>query len=488
MPIHRYLADQRVPYFEDFRYLPKELWVNTSAAEGDDYPIVVMPWIEGQTLGEVVRNACHNNDHTYLQSLLVQFIDLAMLLLALPCAHGDLKHDNIIVNAKQQLVLVDYDGMFVPELQGQQANEIGGRDYQHASRNQQTFDRHIDDFSIATIAISLALLAHKPQLSEQYNQGQNLLLRRADWEGQSLTQAPLLQETRLPAIMPLAQHIADTNYYRLPQLFNHLLQLRETPIDIDISAWWQELSIYEKQLIVANYALLKKGIALDFRLSNHIFGQYGAKFGQGIETNALIKAPELPQDFVVIMTKANFRGSSDYGYLYNLNLATPLVNLRELWCDKNRLTDLSPLRSLVNLQKLECWWNQLTDLSPLLSLVNLQQLRCGSNQLTDLSPLGSLVNLQQLRCYSNKLTDLSPLSSLVNLQTLWCGSNQLTDLSPLHSLVNLQELYCSHNKLTDLSPLRSLVNLQELNCWNNRIPDSEIQKLRQYLPKCKIYS
>jgi internalin A len=191
------------------------------------------------------------------------------------------------------------------------------------------------------------------------------------------------------------------------------------------SLYWLILGNDEKQLIIANYALLEKGIALDFK--KHIFEQYHVEFRQGIETNALIEAPEPPQDLVTIMTQANFQGSSSYGYLDNLNLATPLVNLQELDCSCNQLTNLSPLRSLVNLQELDC--------------------------------SGSLFE-----------------------------RGNITDLSPLRSLVNLRELDCGWNRLTDLSPLQSLLNLQELNCWNNRIPDSEIQTLQQYLPKCEIYS
>ena len=38
-----------------------------------------------------------------------------------PFAHGDLKPDNILVRDDGSLVLVDYDGMYVPAMQGQKA-------------------------------------------------------------------------------------------------------------------------------------------------------------------------------------------------------------------------------------------------------------------------------------------------------------------------------------------------------------------------------
>ena len=225
--IHQYLSNIISPHFAQFKYLPTELWVNTTPTEGAEYPVVLMEWVEGQTLGEAIQAACEQHDTNRLKQLLIQFIDLAMILLAMPCAHGDLKHDNIIVSNTGHLVLVDYDGMFVPALQGQEANELGGQDYQHQSRTGATFDRHIDDFSIAIICLSIGALIHQPALYARYNHGQNLLLRRRDWQHQALSQCEVLRGLRAPALQPLIQHIEQTNNYRLPELFEHLLDLRE---------------------------------------------------------------------------------------------------------------------------------------------------------------------------------------------------------------------------------------------------------------------
>ena len=225
--IHQYLSNITSPHFAQFKYLPTELWVNTTPTEGAEYPVVLMEWIEGQTLGEAIQAACQQRNTNRLKQLLIQFIDLAMILLAMPCAHGDLKHDNIIVSNTGHLVLVDYDGMFVPVLQGQEANELGGQDYQHQSRTGSTFDRHIDDFSIAIICLSIGALIHQPALYAQYNHGQNLLLRRRDWQHQALSQCEVLRGLHTPALQPLIQYIEQTANYRLPRLFEYLLDLKE---------------------------------------------------------------------------------------------------------------------------------------------------------------------------------------------------------------------------------------------------------------------
>ena len=54
---------------------------------------------------------------------------LAMWLLPQPFAHGDLKPDNILVQADGSLTLVDYDGMYVPAMQGQKSRELGSPDF-----------------------------------------------------------------------------------------------------------------------------------------------------------------------------------------------------------------------------------------------------------------------------------------------------------------------------------------------------------------------
>ena len=162
-----------------------------------------------------------------------------------------------------------------------------------------------------------------------------------------------------------------------------------------------------------------------------------------------------------------------------------IVNLQELDCSNNQLSDLEPLRALTNLQELDCRYNQLSDLEPLCALTNLQKLDCSNNQLSDLEPLCALTNLQELDCWNNKISDLKPLRALTNLQVLGCWNNKISDLEPLRALTNLQELNCSNNQLSDLEPLRALTNLQVLGCNLNKL--SDLEPLRALTNLKKLY-
>ena len=111
--------------------------------------------------------------------------------------------------------------------------------------------------------------------------------------------------------------------------------------------------------------------------------------------------------------------------------------------------------------ELYCHYNELTELKGLDKLVNLKELDCVENKLTELD-LSKLVNLKLLDCNFNELTELD-VSKLVNLKVLSCNNNELTELKGLDKLVNLKELSCNNNELTELKGLDKLANLQWLN-------------------------
>jgi len=123
-------------------------------------------------------NKKYQEQYKYIQLLLFRFCRMAYWILSQPFAHGDLKPDNILVREDGSLVLVDYDGFYVPAMKGQEARELGSPDFRHPQRIPQDFDEHIDDFSIATIALSLKALSLDWQLYEGKDQ---LLFSESDY-------------------------------------------------------------------------------------------------------------------------------------------------------------------------------------------------------------------------------------------------------------------------------------------------------------------
>ena len=176
------LAKVDSPYILSVSYLEKELFVDTGQTAETEFPVLLMDWVEGKTLDKYIHE---NLDNKYvLETLFNQFNVLAQWLILQPFAHGDLKPDNIIIRdirGYYSIALVDYDGMYVPSMKGQKARELGSPDFRHPQRTENDFDRHIDDFSLVSILLSLKSLSVNPQLLEKFGATDRLLLSKSDY-------------------------------------------------------------------------------------------------------------------------------------------------------------------------------------------------------------------------------------------------------------------------------------------------------------------
>ena len=168
------LAKVTSPYLSPIKYYDKELFVDS-----DEYPVLLMDWVDGMTLDKYLRKVI--NDKKALNQLATNFKNLAIWLLNQPFAHGDLKPDNILVKKDGSLVLVDYDGMFVPAMQGQKAREIGSPDFRNPLRTEDDFNKDMDNFPIISILLSLELLVENKDYLSQYGAEDRLLFSEKDY-------------------------------------------------------------------------------------------------------------------------------------------------------------------------------------------------------------------------------------------------------------------------------------------------------------------
>lgn len=166
------------PYITSVRYLDKELFVDSNC-EDDEFPVLLMDWIEGETMEAYIAA---NHADTYAMSMLCyRFCKMASWLRSQPFAHGDIKPDNIIVRPDGTLTLVDYDGMFVPAMKGCKSLTVGTKDFSHPQRSVDDFDESIDDFSLASIALSLKAISLNPTLYDDFGASDRLLFSATDY-------------------------------------------------------------------------------------------------------------------------------------------------------------------------------------------------------------------------------------------------------------------------------------------------------------------
>lgn len=166
------------PYITSVKYLEKEMFVDSNC-ENEEFPVLLMDWIEGETMETYI--AANYTDTHAMAMLCYRFCKMAAWLRSQSFAHGDIKPDNIMVRPDGTLTLVDYDGMFVPTMKGQKSPTIGTKDFSHPLRTIDDFDETIDDFALASIALSLKAISLDPSLLQTYGASDRLLFSAADY-------------------------------------------------------------------------------------------------------------------------------------------------------------------------------------------------------------------------------------------------------------------------------------------------------------------
>ena len=215
---YRQIADELdlldSPYITSVKYMEKELFVD-SQCEEDEFPVLLMDWVDGETMETYI--AANYQNQSAMSMLCYRFGKMAAWLRTQSFAHGDIKPDNIIVRPDGSLSLVDYDGMFVPSMKGCKSPTIGTRDFSHPLRTVDDFDETIDDFSLASIALSLKAISMKSTLLDIYGASDRLLFSENDYRNPSNSKV----------ISALQELMCDKDFCTLYSLFMLALARKE---------------------------------------------------------------------------------------------------------------------------------------------------------------------------------------------------------------------------------------------------------------------
>ena len=201
-------------YITSVKYMEKELFVD-SQCEEDEFPVLLMDWVDGETMEAYI--AANYRNQSAMLMLSYRFGKMAAWLRTQSFSHGDIKPDNIIVRPDGSLTLVDYDGMFVPSMKGSQSPTIGTKDFSHPLRTVDDFDETIDDFSLASIALSLKAISMKSTLLDTYGASDRLLFSENDYRNPSNSKV----------ISALQELMCDKDFCTLYSLFMLALARKE---------------------------------------------------------------------------------------------------------------------------------------------------------------------------------------------------------------------------------------------------------------------
>ena len=257
-------------YITSVKYMEKELFVD-SQCEEDEFPVLLMDWVDGETMEAYIAANYHNQSAMLMLSY--RFSKMAAWLRTQSFSHGDIKPDNIIVRPDGSLTLVDYDGMFVSSMKGCKSPTIGTKDFCHPLRTMDDFDETIDDFSLASIALSLKAISMNSTLLDIYGASDRLLFSENDYRNPSNSKV----------ISALQELMCDKDFCTLYSLFMLALARKE------LSACSFRLFIGEKPILPQTIEDLSTKATED-ELKEALVDEWGVKYSK--DGRKLLKAPQ----------------------------------------------------------------------------------------------------------------------------------------------------------------------------------------------------
>ncbi len=132
------------------------------------YPVILMEWFGGDNMQYFITKHLHNQE--LLNTVCDNFVRAVKCMHKYKIAHGDLQHGNILINDSGKLVLIDYDSMYMDELDCCDNDIVGLKGYQHHSRlNESNMSYKLDYFSELVIYITFKAVINKPELWHKYS-------------------------------------------------------------------------------------------------------------------------------------------------------------------------------------------------------------------------------------------------------------------------------------------------------------------------------
>ncbi|WP_302951125.1 leucine-rich repeat protein [Leyella stercorea] len=430
------------PYITSVKYLEKEIFVDSNC-EDEEFPVLLMDWIEGETMETYIAD---NYTDTHAMAMLCyRFCKMAAWLRSQSFAHGDIKPDNIMVRPDGTLTLVDYDGMFVPAMKGQKSPTIGTKDFSHPLRTIDDFDETIDDFALASIALSLKAISLNPSLLQTYGASDRLLFSAADY----------LDLSNSKTFTALQGLLADEEARTLLSMF----LLASAKKNLSMCSF----RLFSVQKPKEEDALSTEVTKED--LENAVMDEFGVKYSK--DWKRLLRAPVLFEGKYSIRDGVKVIGNNAFKrceFLTNINIPNSVTNIGyEAFDCCVSLTSINIPDSVTNIgNKAFSSCVSLTSINIPDSVTNIgNEAFWGCESLTSINIPNSVTNIGGNAFEYCSLTSINIPDSMTNIgNEAFCGCVSLTSINIPDSVTNIGRrafIYCK--SLTKITIPSSVVNM-----------------------------
>lgn len=149
----------------------------------------------------------------------------------------------------------------------------------------------------------------------------------------------------------------------------------------------------------------------------------------------------------------------------DINSISNLTHLKHIDLGSNLISNTSPITNLANNIKtaktpggivyLDLSDNLINTIQ-LSNLKDVKELYLQRNRISNIDDLSGLVNLNRLDISDNNISDAKPLANLKQLSHLWLSYNDFDTLDSLRECFKLQVLYSDYNDIKDITVLSAL--------------------------------
>ena len=429
------------PYITSVKYLEKEIFVDSNC-ENEEFPVLLMDWIEGETMETYI--AANYTDTHAMAMLCYRFCKMAAWLRSQSFAHGDIKPDNIMVRPDGTLTLVDYDGMFVPAMKGQKSPTIGTKDFSHPLRTIDDFDETIDDFALASIALSLKAISLNPSLLDQYGASDRLLFSAADY-------FDLSKSNTFTALQNL---LADEEAITLMSMF----LLARAKKDLSMCSF-RLFGVQKPKEEVWSTEVT------DDDLRNAVEDEFGVKYSK--DWKRLLKAPESLSGKYTIRKGVKVIGNNAFWWcdsLTNINIPNSVTNIGNGAFSKcELLTNINIPNSVTNIGDSAfegC--HSLTSINIPNGVKNIRNGTFGGCSFTNINVPNSVTNIgDEAFSWCESLTSINIPNGVTNIGNgTFEGCWSLTSINIPNSVTNIgNNAFSCCYKLTSIKIPSSVVNI-----------------------------